>query len=454
MGDEKLRVLALSFGTGCFSASQTRLNNNFIQYFVNFYFNTTFRTRWSQFGGSFFTIFALSFFLISCGGPPEDGRFGGDGNKKKQAQSVEVTTVERGTISDQILTFGTIRSQEFISVTPQISQRITRFYVDLGDTVRRGQPLAKLFDDVYQNQVESNRSQIEQAKVVFSRDSSNYARQVQLRKRDLVSATEVENAYATFQSSKAQLSSARASFTQAQDNLRNTTVRSPVNGVVVNRNLEEGDIAPTGQPLLEVSGFIGLETRVNLPIQDWERVEIGQPVTFALSNAPNIKGEGVVSRISPRLNEMTGLGEVVINITDGKLNRYLGALTRVGIDVVTRSQTLTIPRSAMVENVQTRIDPESNSIELSRSYSTFLVQDDTLALRRELTLGVTQGNRVEILEGLNEGDEIVITGQSGLADSAFVNVASTSFLTEPDSLTIIDERSEEESSSSEKPVEN
>jgi hypothetical protein len=224
--------------------------------------------------------------------------------------------------------------------------------------------------------------------------------------------------------------------------------------VVVNRNLEEGDIAPTGQPLLEVSGFIGLETRVNLPIQDWERVEIGQPVTFALSNAPNIKGEGVVSRISPRLNEMTGLGEVVINITDGKLNRYLGALTRVGIDVVTRSQTLTIPRSAMVENVQTRIDPESNSIELSRSYSTFLVQDDTLALRRELTLGVTQGNRVEILEGLNEGDEIVITGQSGLADSAFVNVASTSFLTEPDSLTIIDERSEEESSSSEKPVEN
>jgi hypothetical protein len=151
---------------------------------------------------------------------------------------------------------------------------------------------------------------------------------------------------------------------------------------------------------------------------------------------------------------MTGLGEVVINITDGKLNRYLGALTRVGIDVVTRSQTLTIPRSAMVENVQTRIDPESNSIELSRSYSTFLVQDDTLALRRELTLGVTQGNRVEILEGLNEGDEIVITGQSGLADSAFVNVASTSFLTEPDSLTIIDERSEEESSSSEKPVEN
>lgn len=410
--------------------------------------SNTFGNGWSGYAASFLTVAALSFFLISCGGRPQGGpggRFGGD-KQKKQAQSVEVTTVKRASISDQILTFGTIRSQEFISVTPQLSERITNFYVDLGDTVRRGQALAKLFDDVYHDQVESNRLQVEQAKVAFTRDSSNYARQVELRKRDLVSDTEVENALATLQSSRAQLSSAQASLSQALENLRNTTVRSPVDGVVVTRNLEEGDIAPTGQALLEVSGFIGLETRVNLPIQDWERVKIGQPVTFSLSNAPDIKGDGVVSRISPQLNETTGLGEVVVNITDGKLNRYLGALTRVGINVETRESTLTIPRSAMVENVQTRIDPESNSIELSRTYSAFLVQDDTLALRRSLSLGVTQGNRIEVLEGLSEGDEIVITGQAGLADSAFVNVASSSFLSEPEANTIVDDRSDDESS--------
>jgi hypothetical protein len=82
-----------------------------------------------------------------------------------------------------------------------------------------------------------------------------------------------------------------------------------------------------------------------------------------------------------------------------------------------------IPRSALVENVQTVIQPESNVIRLERTYAAFVTQGDTLALRRTLQLGVQQGDRIEILSGLEPGDKLIITGQSGLEDGAKVRVS-------------------------------
>ena len=89
----------------------------------------------------------------------------------------------------------------------------------------------------------------------------------------------------------------------------------------------------------------------------------------------------------------------------------------------TRNNTVVIPRAALVENVQTLIEPESNSIQLERSYSAYTVQNDTLALQNELQLGIEQGDQVEILQGIQPGDKVVITGQSSLSDSTKVRVA-------------------------------
>lgn len=377
--------------------------------------------------------------LITCGRP--GGGFD-RGNQEKNPESVEVTPVQNGSISEQILSYGTLQSQEFVNVTPQVSNRITEYYVDLGDTVQRGQALAKIFDEVYEQQVQRDLAQVRQAQIAFRRDSSNYVRQVELNEKNLTSESEVETAFATYQSSKAQLASARASLAQSQENLENTMVRSPVVGVVAQRNLEPGDIATTGSALVQISSFVGLETRVFLPIQDWERVEPGQNVTLNISNAPSISAKAVVARKSPRLDEVTGLGEVVIALEGDIMDRYLGALCKVAINVRTKPQTITIPRASLVENVQTRIDPESNSIQLDRSYSVFVVEQDTIAVRKEIDLGIQQGNQVEVLSGLEQGDQLIITGQAGLGDSAYVKVASSSFLQPEQRQTISTEEAE------------
>jgi hypothetical protein len=76
----------------------------------------------------------------------------------------------------------------------------------------------------------------------------------------------------------------------------------------------------------------------------------------------------------------------------------------------------------MIENVQTVIEPESNTIRLNRTYSAFVVNDST-AVRRQLTLGIQMGDRIEILSGLQDGDMLVTTGMNQLDDNTLVRVA-------------------------------
>lgn len=378
------------------------------------------------------TLFLLSFlsvFIISCGGDDsgENGQsnfsmFGGQGGQR--ATSVETSEVEIGTIAEQVRSYGNVKAQNVISVQPQVSNRITEFYVDLGDTVRQGQALAKIYDATFRDELVQARSQVEQSRIALQRDSSEYARQQRLNERDLTSESELDIAQATYQNSLAQFESARSSLTQAQENFNNTEVKSPVNGVIVSRALEEGDIASTGTELFQIASTNGYESRIYLPSQDWRAVEIGQEVNMRISNENQINARGIVSRKSPQLDPTTGLGEVVITLTQAGDAIYPGVLVENVINITTKEQTMIVPRSALVEQVETVINPETNTIDLERTYSVFVSRGDSVAERRELDLGIEQGDRIEILAGLLPDDKIIITGQSGLDDGARISVAS------------------------------
>lgn len=377
---------------------------------------------------SIFTIIAVIlslFILLSCGSEPADqqatqrpGNFRGG-----QPASVEVVPVQIDDISDQVSSYGTIQAQSIVSITPQVSNRVTNIYVDLGDNVSQGQLMAKIRDVTFRDEVEQAEAQVRQARANLERDSTQFNRQQELFDRDLISRSEYDEFRTTFLNSRSQHDSAIAALTQSRENLANTEIRSPVNGVVLERFISMGDVATTGQPAFDVANLVGFETRVFLPIQDWELVQIGQPVSMSLSSRAGVIAQGVVSRISPRLDPVTGLGEVVIALTDTERSIYQGALVQTKINLETRENVVTIPRSALVEKVDTYIEPETGTIELARTYSAFINQGDSVAVRRELTLGIEQGDRIEVVEGLSEGDGLIITGQSNLEDGSRIRVA-------------------------------
>ncbi|MDR9419132.1 efflux RND transporter periplasmic adaptor subunit [Gracilimonas sp.] len=377
------------------------------------------------------TIFLFSFisvFIISCGGESDSGG-GSDfsmfaGNMGQRTTSVETSDIQIGTISEQVRSYGNVKAQNVISVVPQVSNRIVEMYVDLGDTVSQEQVLAKIRDNTFRDQLAQARSQVQQSRIAVRRDSAEYARQQELMEQDLTSESELDIAQASYQNSLAQLESARSQLTQALEDFNNTEVKAPVDGVITLRALEEGDLASTGTELFQIASTGGYESRIYLPSQDWRDVEIGHEVALRVSNESDVSARGVVSRKSPQLDETTGLGEVVITLTQTGNDIYPGVLVENVINITTKEQAMIVLRSALVEQVETVINPETNTIDLERTYSVFVSRGDSVAERRELELGIEQGENIEVLSGLLPSDKIIVTGQSGLEDGSRISVAT------------------------------
>ncbi len=384
---------------------------------------------------SLLLLLPLLLLLQACNsgnGGPDNRRPGPrGGNGPDNRTSVETYDIGRQTIHKRVKSYGNVSSQDIVTITPQVNNRVTELYVELGDTVQQDQLLARIHDDPYRQQVQQNRAQLEQQKSVMRRDSIEFFRQKKLYEKDLISDAEYETAQSNYQSSKSQYESARSALEQSLENLNNTTVESPVYGVVLSRNVSEGNVVSSGETMFELANLTGLETRVHLPMHEWEQVKTGQEVRLTSSSGIGYTASGRVSHKSPRVDPTTGLGEVVISLTNRGPTIHQGALVEAAITVETRRDVPVIPRGAVVENVETFIEPESNTIELQRTYAVYVVEGDSVANKQSVELGIDQGNQVEVTSGLNGDEEIVITGQNNLNDGRKVKVVSPDQLDQP-----------------------
>lgn len=366
--------------------------------------------------------------LASCSGRSsgDQQRPGGfDPSAFQRGTSVQVAEISRSSISEIVRGFGNIQAQDQVRVSPQVSERVSSIHADLGDTVRVGTVLARLRDVTILDQVRRDERQLEQARSAVSRDSLEFSRAQTLFDRNLISSSEIESARVSYLNSQAQYEAARASLTQSRESLAFTEVRSPVNGVVTRRSISPGDLASVGSVIYEISNLAGYEIRLFLPLQDRRRVRLNQPVDIRLTGEAHHSARGVVSRISPGLDPVTGLAEVVISLTDMRDVILPGSLAEASIVVQTNPESIVIPRNALVENVQTILDPETNTIRINRAFNAFVALGDTVAVLRELELGLQQGDRIEVVSGLRDGDRLIVTGQGGLENNSRIRVAGS-----------------------------
>lgn len=376
-------------------------------------------------------VYSLILILTGCSGnqsAPGGPQFG---NMPQRATSVEVIEVKREQINRQIRSYGNVRAQDNVTVVPQVSERVTAIHADLGDTVQAGQLLAKLRDVTFADQVRRDQAQLEQARIALERDSTSFVRSRELHSRELISSSEFDNARSTWLNSRANYESVSASLTQSRENLANTEIRSPVRGVVTRRNISQGDLASGGQAAFELANLVGYEIRLFVPLQDRRRIRVGQVSDIRVSGEQEYSARGIVARISPELDPVTGLSEIVITITGHDNSLFPGALAEVHTTVESRPSAVVIPRVALVENVQTLIDPESNTIRLSRTFSAFVTRGDSIAVRRDLELGIEQGDRIEVVSGLNDGERLIITGQASLENESRIRVSGMQRGTRP-----------------------
>lgn len=303
--------------------------------------------------------------------------------EEKPKVTTEVVHVEK---VDQISVFtGNVEGYAVNNITPQSSRRISRLLVDVGDHVKEGQVVAEM-----------DESSLAQAKSQLATDKAAFERADELYKfggESKAAWEEAKNEYELSQSNYDNL-------------LENTTLCSPIAGVVTARNYDNGDMVGA-EPIFVIQQIRPVKIIVNVSESLYSYVKKGMGVDVTLDALPDRTFEGKVSRITPAVDASTRTFPVEIIVTNSDEVVKPGMYARVTMNYGSRDNVV-VPDRAVVKQMG------------SGDRYIYVYQQDGTVKFQKVELGRRMSDRYEITAGLADGDEIVVKGQNALNNGVSV----------------------------------
>ena len=280
---------------------------------------------------------------------------------------IVTAAVTRGDVVEAVGATGTLEAVTTVQVGTQVSGTVQALYADFNSIVRRGQVIARLDPSLIQTQIEQQRANLvraeadlERLRVALADARVKLGRARDLGGRGLIPQTEVEAAEVAVQSNEAQLRSAQAGVTQAranlnqqQVNLNHTVIKAPIDGIVISRNVDEGQTvaASMNAPVLFLlaADLTKMKVSANIDEADVGKIRPGQRVTFRVDAYAADEFEGAVTQV--RLNPVTVQNVVtyqtVIEVPNPDLRLKPGMTANVNIEIARRDNVLRLPAGAL-----------------------------------------------------------------------------------------------------------
>jgi len=324
------------------------------------------------------------------------GQKGGPGGKDEQALvSVEVVNAAPRPISASFNGTAALEARSDAQVVAKTSGIAQRVLAEEGQHVGAGQVLVQLDSAQQQLRVQQTSAQVEKL-------SRNLARAQQLAAQKMVSANDVDQL-------RFDLQNARAALNLAKLDLSYTRVTAPIPGVIAQRMIKPGNLVQISTPIFRIVDTDRLEATLNVPERSLDVIKPGLPVTLGVDALPGKTFTGSIARISPVVDSGSGTFRVVCAFGSGGILQP-GMFGRIAIVFDQRTNALAIPRTALLED--------------DAQPAVFTVRAGK-AVRVPVKTGYTEGEWVEVREGLSAGDPVVTAGKSALRDGVAVQVINT-----------------------------
>lgn len=330
--------------------------------------------------------------MIASGCSPADAKK--DEAVDEPRTSVAVESVRRGKMMAVIQATSTIDAERKVTVHAESTGRVESLAIEEGDAVREGALIARIRADSQAAGLDRARTNLDKAR------------------RDLDT---VERLYRQSVTSREELDSARVAYeTAALDvrdrkrDVRNTKVVSPIAGIVTERVVEQDTYVSAGTPLFTVTDFDTLVARIYVPEKQLDEIAVGQLAMIVGKAARGRVGTGRVTRIAPTVDAATGTIKVTVALDpwpDPNRGFLPGMYTEVSLTTQAHDDALLVPRRALIRDGDVA--------------SVFVVGGEK-AERRILKLGLMDNTSAEVLDGLEDGEEVIVAGQAGLRDGALI----------------------------------
>lgn len=361
----------------------------------------------------FFTMVMLASLFMSCKRPNSDK------NDVVEKVPVKVQTVKRGNVVQSISYNGDIKAEFEVKVFSKIPDRIEELYVDEGDFVNKGDPIAKIYAATIEQGVRQAEARLAAAKAQESNLLLEYDRAKRLSKENAMSKQQFDTIEAQYQSTQAQVEQAEAALASIKSQLQDATVTAPISGIIGQRFYETGDMAAPQLPIVTIVQMDRVKINFNATESDLGKLKIGQEAQVKVKSYPEQIFEGKVTKISPVLDPLTRMAkvEVLIDNRDKKLKPGMFASITVITGVL--KNVIAIPRYPTIE--RTSLEKIQGQDVVIKNYSVFVVNDST-AHQRDIDVQYVNHENIAVRSGLQVGDKIVVEGQNNLRDGMQVKV--------------------------------
>jgi multidrug efflux pump subunit AcrA (membrane-fusion protein) len=371
---------------------------------------------------------------------------------------VMVETAVHGAIDYVVTADATLYPINQANVTPKISSPVKRMLVNRGDHVKAGQVLAVLESGDLAAAANESNSQYQQAEASYQNVSRAtvpedknkaqadvavaqqvldaaqklYDNRVALQREGALAQKLVDDAKVALAQAKGQLetasrhlqalnqvsqretirgaqeaaNAAKAHLAAAQVQLSYAEIRSPISGVVADRSVYAGEMPAAGSPIISIMDISQVVARANIPVKEASMIKVGKPARIT---GPEGDLAGKVTVVSPAVDPSTTTVEVWVQVANPGEKLKPGASVRVAIIADTIQDTIVIPAAALLN-----ADDGGQKV--------MVVTPDSKAHERRVSVGVRQGARVQIVSGLQDGDQVVVSGGLGLEDKAKVSI--------------------------------
>ena len=350
------------------------------------------------------------------------------GSTAKHTVTYETATVIKGEISESITATGTIEPVTEVEVGTQVSGIIDKIYADYNSVVTKGQLIAEMDRVTLQSEVASQRAAYNGAKAEYEYQRKNYERNRGLHEKQLISDTDYEQFVYNYEKAKSSYESSQASLAKAERNLSYATITSPIDGVVINRAVEEGQTVASGfeTPTLFTiaADLTQMQVVADVDEADIGGVKDGQRVTFSVDAYPNDTFEGVVTQIRLGEDSSTSSGssgtsgtvvtyEVVISAPNPDLKLKPRLTANVTIYTLDRKNVLSVPARALRFTPEKPLIGENDIVKDCESEHKLWTREGNTFIAHPVTVGISNGVNTEIVSGIDEGATVVTEATIG-----------------------------------------
>ncbi len=366
-------------------------------------------------------VCALSLAVMLLSACNRDGAAAQTKASTVEAVPVEVAQALRSSISASYSGTAALVADHEADVVAQTGGVLKKLYVEEGMTVKAGQLLAEL-DDA------DTRAKALQAEAQMHKAEATYAHAEAAIPKQLIPQFEYEQ-------DKFDLAAQRAAYEGAKLQLSYTRVLAPVDGVITERSVKVGNMVQANQKMFHLAGMDPLQAVLNVPERQLGILKIGQGVQLEVDALPGKEFAGDILRIAPVVDPASGTFRVTCEFHDKTNELKPGMFSRIDIVYDHRNDALTIPRSALIEEdgetavfvvdhapAASVVPPAAKATvgKVDPKTSTTAANPGYIAHRKLVKIGYSDGDKVEIRSGLDDGARVITVGRNAVRDGTAV----------------------------------